>query len=272
MNGSTRNCGDWYTVSIIGVSEISLPYHLYGPINNTPAQVASGDTCALVSVANSISLSDFYLLNPEINQECTNLELGVAYCVEPVGDIQTYPGYTVTGGPTITVPPVTFPSVNTAIPTNTGDPGFVYTTSLLPKASDTISTCDTYMNYNDSTGSRSDCSYNAFANQLTINQLLEWNPSLSSNLSTCNLQSGYSYCVELTNATSKARLHPFSKRILIALASTSSNDCLSVNSTTIESGTTSTCQCFMVVHGYDNGCKFRAAKASSSSSPPLTIP
>ena len=223
-------------------------------------------------MANSISLSDFYILNPEINEKCTNLELGVAYCVEPVGDIQTYPGYTVSGGPTITVPPVTFSSVNTAIPTNTGDPGFIYTSSLLPKASDTISTCDTYLNFNDSSDSRSDCSYNAFANQVTTNQLLEWNPSLSSNLSTCNLQSGYSYCVELTNTTSKVRLHSFSKRMLIATASTSSNGCLSVNSTTIESGTTSTCQCFMIVHGYDNGCKLRATNASSTQYPRLTVP
>lgn len=222
-------------------------------------------------MANSISLSDFYILNPEINEKCTNLDLGVAYCVEPVGDIQTYPGYTVSGGPTITVPPVTFISVNTAIPTNTGDPGFIYTTPLLPQASDTISTCDIYLNYNDSTGSRSDCSYNAFANRVTTNQLLEWNPSLSSNLSTCNLQSGYSYCVEQTNITSMVRPHPFSKRMLIATASTSSNDCIPVNSTTIESGTTSTCECFMVVHGYDNGGKFRATNASSTPSPPLTV-
>ena len=122
-----------------------------------------------------------------------------------MGDIHTYPGYTATSSPIITVPPVTFSSVNTAIPTATGDPGFLFTSSLLPAAPDTIAGCDTYQNYDDSTGFESDCSYIAFAYQINTDELLEWNPSLSSNLSTCSLQSGYSYCVEQTNTTSKFR-------------------------------------------------------------------
>lgn len=155
-------------------------------------------------MANYLSLSDFYFLNPEINQNCTNLDLGIAYCVEPVGDIHAYPGYpTSTSGPTITVPPATFSSVNTAIPTASSNPGFTYTSSLLPMASGTIQGCDTYQNYNQSTGFESDCQYIAFAYRVTTDELLQWNPSLSSNLSTCGLQDGYSYCVEQTNATSK---------------------------------------------------------------------
>ena len=147
-----------------------------------------------MSVANSISLSDFYFLNPEINVNCTNLDLGIAYCVEPVGNIATYSGYTVTAGPTITVPPASFSSVNTAIPTTTGDPGYIATTSLLPQASGTIQGCNTYRNY-DSTNGLNDCSYIAYAYDVTTDQLLAWNPSLPSNLSTCDFQSGYSYCV-----------------------------------------------------------------------------
>lgn len=146
-----------------------------------------------MSVANYISLSDFYFLNPGINENCTNLDLGVAYCVEPVGDIATYSGYTLTRGPTITVSPATFSSVNTAIPTSSGDPGYTATTSLLPTASGTIQGCGVYRNY-DSTNGLNDCSYIAYAYDVTIDQLLAWNPSLSSNFSACDFQSGYSYC------------------------------------------------------------------------------
>lgn len=163
----------------------------------------SGDTCGQLSVANGISLSDFYFLNPEINSNCTNLELGVAYCVEAVGNIATYSGYSTStsSGSSITVPPASFSSVNTAIQTSTPT-GYAYTQSLMPTASGTISGCSVYANYNASVNAASDCDYVAFAYQVTTDQLLVWNPSLSSNLSTCNLQDGYSYCVKQTNATS----------------------------------------------------------------------
>lgn len=143
----------------------------------------------------------FYFLNPEINSNCTNLELGIAYCVEAVGNIATYSGYSTSGGSSITVPPASFSSVNTAIQTSTPT-GYAYTKSLMPTASGTISGCSVYANYNASINAESDCEYIAFAYQITAEELLEWNPSLSSNLSTCNLQNGYSYCVHQTNITS----------------------------------------------------------------------
>ena len=153
-------------------------------------------------MANSLPLSDFYFLNPEINANCTNLDLGMAYCVEPVGDIETYPGYTVaSGAPSITVPPVMFSSINTAITTPTPHAGFIYNPTYLPQAPGTLSGCYSYQNYSASL--ENDCSFIAFLCDVTIDQLLEWNPSLSSNLSICSLQPGYSYCVEQTNATSK---------------------------------------------------------------------
>lgn len=134
---------------------------------------------------------------------CTNLELGVAYCVEPVGNIATYTGYTATSSQTITVPPVSFTSVNTAIPTSTGDPGYIATTSLLPQASGTIQGCNTYRNY-DSKNGVNDCFDIAYSYDVTTDQLVAWNPSLSSNISTCNFQSGYSYCVLQSNVTCKS--------------------------------------------------------------------
>lgn len=32
-------------------------------------------------------------LNPQVNENCTNLWLDYAYCIEPVGTIKTYDGY-----------------------------------------------------------------------------------------------------------------------------------------------------------------------------------
>lgn len=164
-------------------------------------QVKSNDTCAVISVAHGLPLSDFYFLNPEVSLNCTNLDVGIAYCVEAVGAISTYSGYpTTTTTAWITVPPATWSSLNTAIPTPTSDPGYVYTPSLLPTASGTIAGCDSYQNYDNTT--EADCDYIAFAYDITDDELLQWNPSLSTNLSICSLQAGYSYCVELTNTTS----------------------------------------------------------------------
>jgi hypothetical protein len=187
--------------------------------NNMGAQIIEGDTCGLVSVANYISLSDFYFLNPEINENCSNLDLGVAYCVEPVGKLATYSGYTSTGGPTITVPPATFSSINTAIPTSSGDPGYMATSSLLPKASGTVQGCYNYRNYDDKNG-LNDCSYISFAYSVTIDQLRAWNPSLSSSVGTCDFQSGYSYCVLQSQRICKS-----SVRTALAVVTNPTSDC-----------------------------------------------
>ena len=67
--GTNTNCSMYYNVSV-------------------------GDYCSYITVQQSISLKDFYFLNPEINStDCSNLLLGYSYCVAPVGDISTYPGY-----------------------------------------------------------------------------------------------------------------------------------------------------------------------------------
>lgn len=71
---TTTNCGQYYKV---------LP----------------GDGCSTVSQKFHIALKDFLFLNPEVNANCTNLWLDYNYCVVPVGDISTYPGY---GGATST--------------------------------------------------------------------------------------------------------------------------------------------------------------------------
>ncbi|KAJ7713613.1 hypothetical protein B0H16DRAFT_1620823 [Mycena metata] len=43
--------------------------------------IESGDTCNLVAGEWGLSFAQFVALNPEINAQCTNLFLGLAYCV-----------------------------------------------------------------------------------------------------------------------------------------------------------------------------------------------
>ncbi|KAK4186732.1 hypothetical protein QBC35DRAFT_452972 [Podospora australis] len=66
-NGTTTRCGKYY-------------------------QVQPDEYCNLLVVRFHISLSDFLFLNPALNANCTNLFAFESYCIEPVGDIATYPG------------------------------------------------------------------------------------------------------------------------------------------------------------------------------------
>ncbi|KAJ6107455.1 hypothetical protein N7523_008778 [Penicillium sp. IBT 18751x] len=157
MDISNRNCSQWYTVQ-------------------------EGDNCAKVSLAQSISLTDFYFLNPEIDTNCTNLQLDEAYCVKAVGSITNYPNYTVTGVLPITITPVNFTYVNTAIPTATSDTGYEYTrTPLLPTALGTISG---YYDYENPSNYTSQCVDMAAGYGIPMKQLVAWNPSLENNAST----------------------------------------------------------------------------------------
>ncbi|KAJ5426043.1 hypothetical protein N7465_001113 [Penicillium sp. CMV-2018d] len=207
VEGSNRNCSQWYTV-------------------------VEGDQCGTVSMAQSISLADFYFLNPEIDASCTNLQLGEAYCVQPVGSITSYPNYTISGVLPITVTPVSFSAVNTAIPTITRDPGYIYTpTALLPTASGTIPDCYEYENPFNTTP----CRYLAWDHEISTDQLFAWNPSLDTNISTCTLDPAHSYCVlQYQNSTDSSIL--------------SETNCLPINAT--ESDTVANCNCFGMVDGY----------------------
>ncbi|KAF7316288.1 hypothetical protein MIND_00147500 [Mycena indigotica] len=62
--GTTSNCGRYY-------------------------QVKQGDICNSVVLANSISLPDFLVLNPEIDTNCTNLWLDYYYCVAAFPPLST---------------------------------------------------------------------------------------------------------------------------------------------------------------------------------------
>ncbi|TPX15256.1 uncharacterized protein E0L32_004533 [Thyridium curvatum] len=215
--GSTKPCGKWYTVQ-------------------------SGDTCGVISVANGLTLDDFYFLNPSVDAQCTNLLLGVAYCVAPVGDILTYSGHPkpTQSGPwaTLTVPTASYPPVNTEITTTKGDPGYVATTSLLPTASGTVPECPVYRNFNANQSDLNACGYVAYAYGVTVDQLQQWNPSLGGgDGSACALQKGFSYCVESPGGGGTG-------------SPTTPDTCLDLNAT--EPGTVQGCSCFTQVRGYQN--------------------
>ncbi|MCJ1245494.1 hypothetical protein MMC30_002698 [Trapelia coarctata] len=211
MTGSNANCGTWYTIQ-------------------------EGDTCSLVSIANSIALSDFYFLNPEIDQNCTNLVLAEAYCVEAVGSISTYSGYSATGFLiTLTTASATLDPPTTA---STPYAGTFTPVPMLPTAPGSLPNCDTYRNYVDVGGSTTnalnECAYIAYAYGVQVSDLETWNPSLSNE--SCCLQPGYSYCVQMTP---------------LGIDPTVTDDgCQPINQTT--PGTVSSCQCWMNVYGYSN--------------------
>jgi LysM domain len=56
-------------------------------------QTKEGDTCGKISVQFSITLADFYFLDPHLNSTCSNLWLKAAYGVQAMGFITTYLGY-----------------------------------------------------------------------------------------------------------------------------------------------------------------------------------
>jgi len=170
-DGSNRKCGSWYNVE-------------------------SGDYCNLVTMRYGISLEDFVFLNPSINSNCTNLLLGISYCVEPVGDINTYPGRPgyYTPGPT----GLPFTKVTFAPASTTWTPQFNRT----PLSPGTRDDCYSYfdgsqMQTNISgTNFRHQCDLAASVYDVTLEELLTWNPELGTNASTtnCSFKKSVRYC------------------------------------------------------------------------------
>lgn len=113
----------------------------------------------------------------------------------PVGDITTYPGYT------IGVPSTSF----TRPPSSTYEV-VVPTETLNPHAPGTWDNCTQYENYVDPQPYEDEfgtvpwpeelnsCSTFAGEYEVGVDQIVSWNPSLSSE--NCQFQAGYSYCVQ----------------------------------------------------------------------------
>ncbi|KAH6653368.1 hypothetical protein BKA67DRAFT_593299 [Truncatella angustata] len=160
-----------------------------------------GDYCNLLIMKFSISLADFIFLNPAINANCTNLYAKESYCVQAVGDINTYsgkPGYTtnvLTRTASLDDSATTFPPVVWA--------SLTATTTQVPLVSGTRKDCYSYLVgdkwQQDLKGTNLGSHYNLVASvwDVTLEDLQVWNPSLGNTSDpSCTFASGVRYCAQ----------------------------------------------------------------------------
>lgn len=122
--------------------------------------VASGDTCSAIDTTFGITFTQFQTWNPEVNEACSNIQVGLAYCVAS------------TGGSSSSGPPS-----NVATGTITDGCTQYYTVV----SGDSCSAIDTTYS-------------------ITFAQFRTWNPEVDENCS--NIQVGEAYCVASTNTGS----------------------------------------------------------------------
>ncbi|KAF2228098.1 hypothetical protein BDZ85DRAFT_301033 [Elsinoe ampelina] len=209
--------------------------------------IQSGDNCADVSLKEEILLQDFLFLNPQIDSNCTNLLLGLAYCVRAVGSVSTYSGYPTTSQ-AYTLPPRQFNTTTwpnpPALPTR---PPY----TPLPTAPGTVANCKALVDYfpvvgitdqsqsldpSIATDMINACDFVASGYDVDMEAFLSWNPSLQS-VTPCALQPGYSYCAWDGSE--------------VPVQNTTDNKCLVVEE--IYPGTVASCSCFTIVAGRDKG-------------------
>ncbi|KAJ5218703.1 uncharacterized protein N7498_000802 [Penicillium cinerascens] len=164
-------------------------------------KVITDEDCSTISLKYTISLSDFYFLNPQVDSSCSNLWANTSYCVKAVGNIATYSGY-----------PVTTASYTfTKLPSTTYTPTPVATASLQPTASGTIADCSLYQNAFGSNvanvTSLNACYIWAVVAGVAVDDLLRWNPSLSPE--NCVFESEYSYCIISGETTTSTLPHEY---------------------------------------------------------------
>ncbi|KAI0203160.1 hypothetical protein F4808DRAFT_449427 [Astrocystis sublimbata] len=164
-------------------------------------QVLPDEYCNLITLHWGISLEDFRFLNPGINANCTNLYAYESYCVQPVGDINTYsgrPGAT-TVRPTGTV---AFTAITTLDPVSTGAP--IFSSTALPLAPETREDCARYfvgemMLSENITGTSygNACEFAAAVWVVDLEDLERWNPDLG-NLTSgeCKMDPKVRYCAK----------------------------------------------------------------------------
>ncbi|KAH9480415.1 LysM domain-containing protein [Psilocybe cubensis] len=164
--GLTSDC----TNLVLGLAYCVLPTVPFSPPSSTgpPDNVApgtitdgctsyytvqSGDTCSVMENNFNITLTQITTWNPEINSQCTNIQLGLAYCVASSSS-----------------PPSTGPPSNVA-------PGTI------------TDGCTTYY----TVVSGDSCSAIESNYDITFTQLITWNPEINSQCT--NIQVGLAYCV-----------------------------------------------------------------------------
>ncbi|CEL11919.1 hypothetical protein ASPCAL15013 [Aspergillus calidoustus] len=154
--------------------------------------VKEGDYCQSIAMAHGITVSDFLFLNPEVDGNCTNLYKDYSYCVQPVGKIETYPGY---GGSTTTPSPTVLYVTRMAwsdlpIATNLTSWVPIVTPVTAPLAKRTRRDCE---EYEDNYDGAILCSW--IARGVNFLDFISWNPSLDPY--DCTLANNTRYCTLL---------------------------------------------------------------------------
>ncbi|KAK3337686.1 LysM domain-containing protein [Cercophora scortea] len=167
-NGSVTNCGMWY-------------------------EAIPGDYCNLITMRFGLSLENFLILNPEVNENCTNLYAKESYCVEPVGDMASYPG-----APGYVSPVPSFATIPwTSLPEATNIPS-LYQGNASALANGTRKDCGQYLEGSDyqynlkNTTFASNCELAVSVYNQNLADFLTWNPSLSA--ANCSLKTNTRYC------------------------------------------------------------------------------
>ncbi|KAF2416682.1 LysM domain-containing protein [Tothia fuscella] len=165
-------------------------------------KTAQGQDCNTILMKFGISIQDFKYLNPSINENCTDMLRDTNYCVQAVGDINTYPGRGQDGigklqtAFTTGLMQMTW-SKQTVKPTATSS-------TEHPLATGTRADCDRFVEGNifqvDKLSNiwKSSCDFVMAAYELSLKDLQRWNPSLShSTINNCSLSVNARYCVGL---------------------------------------------------------------------------
>ncbi|KAI1158006.1 hypothetical protein F5B18DRAFT_668603 [Nemania serpens] len=166
-------------------------------------QVQLGDYCNLVCLRFNINLNDFLFLNPAVNVNCTNLFALESYCVAPVGDLITYPGYTGYVAPNN----ASTTSAWSSAPKATYTPPVLNITDNTPLANGTRSDCWSFTNGDmlqipiNGTFYSSTCELVSSTYGVPLDQLQNWNPSLDTASPNCAFQAGVRYCLLAYNPT-----------------------------------------------------------------------
>jgi LysM repeat protein len=184
---TTTNCGRYFTI---------LP----------------GDDCSTVSLKFSIDLGDFIFLNPEVNVNCTNLWLDYNYCIAPVGNIRSYPGYPKPPTSTFSITPMAVTQIPWRPITNKSNTSY----AIVPIAAGSRTDCWNYVWINATLSGTIDCWALASFSQIGREQFVLWNPSLNQNTGTgtpsynytCTIPPSLSYCVGIASPTPMAYTPP----------------------------------------------------------------
>ncbi|KAK7732720.1 hypothetical protein SLS63_004975 [Diaporthe eres] len=162
--------------------------------------VQQGDFCNNLVLKFGITLQDFLFLNTGVYSNCTNLFAQESYCVQAVGDINTYPGrpdyMSVTLDPGANFTGTAF----TDLPSATAKP-YSRLYPPLPLASGTRDDCvhyfpgDAYQFNLTGTSLISNCMLAVSIFNVDVDDFASWNPGLGDpSSSSCSFQAGVRYC------------------------------------------------------------------------------